>query len=135
MKLIKIFLIILAFFIFAKSPQILAKKSLLKQVSTGVGVVISPKLRNDRLALIINFSNLLQAKSISYSLTYNSEGVSQGVAGAIKPETGTTSRELLFGTCSSGVCRYNSNITNMRFVVTVKLKSGGQFVKSYRVKP
>lgn len=138
MKFVKILLLILALFIFTQTQPVLAKKSLLKQTATGnVGssVIISPKLRSDRLALIVNFSNLLAAKSISYSLTYNSQGIYQGVAGSIRPETSTTSRELLFGTCSSGVCRYHTNITNMRFVVTVKLKSGSQFTKSYRVKP
>lgn len=138
MKLTKL-LLLLFIFIITFSQPILAKKSLLKQAATGTGgnsVVISPKLRSpDRLALIVNFSNLLTAKSVSYSLTYNSQRVSQGVAGSIKPEVNTTSRELLFGTCSSGVCRYHTNITNMRFVVTVKLKSGSQFTKSYRVKP
>lgn len=138
MKFLKIFLIILTFFLLAKSPPVLAKKSLLKQTTTGGSggsVIISPKLRSDRLALIVNFSNLLAAKSVSYSLTYNSQGVAQGVAGSIKPVTNATSRELLFGTCSSGVCRYHTNLTNMRFVVTIKSKSGNQFTKSYRVKP
>lgn len=138
MKFFKIFLVILTFFLLAKSQPVLAKKSLPKQTSagaTGNGVIISPKLRSDRLALIVNFSNLLTAKSVSYSLSYNSQGVAQGVAGSIKPEASTTSRELLFGTCSSGVCRYHTNLTNVRFVVTIKSKSGNQFTKSYRVKP
>lgn len=137
MKLLKIFIII-ALFIFTQSQPVLAKKSLFKQTSPGTSgnsVIISPKLRSDRLALIVNFSNLLTAKSVSYSLTYNSQGVAQGIAGSIKPETNVSSRELLFGTCSSGVCRYHTNLTNMRFVVTIKSKSGNQFTKSYRVKP
>ena len=138
MKFVKILLLFLALFIFTQSQPVLAKKSLLKQTATGgsgSSVIISPKLRSDRLALIVNFSNLLAAKSISYSLTYNSQGVAQGVAGSIKPETNVTSRELLFGTCSSGVCRYHTNITNMRFVLTINLKSGSQYTKRYLVKP
>lgn len=138
MKLVKILLIILALFIFTESQPVLAKKSLLKQTSTGTGgvsVIISPKLRSDRLALIVNFNNLFSAKSVSYNLNYVSNGVPQGVGGSIIPAANSAYRELLFGTCSSGVCRYHTNITNMRFVVTTNLKSGGQFVKRFKVKP
>lgn len=115
-----------------------AKKSLLQRRTTGgsiTGVIISPKLRGDRLALIINFNGLLRANSVTYTLSYNTNGLSQGVSGTIRPTADTDQRLLLFGTCSSGTCRYHTNLTNMKLVITSNLKSGAKVVKSFKVKP
>ncbi|MFH0864155.1 MAG: hypothetical protein V1858_03650 [Candidatus Gottesmanbacteria bacterium] len=133
-----IFVLFLISCSFTISPQgVHAKKSLVGRVSysSKLGPIISPKLRSDRLALIISFSGLYRTSSVSYTLSYNTNGLPQGVMGTIKPVTDSTQRELLFGTCSSSTCRYHINITNMRLVITSYLKSGGRVVKSYRVKP
>lgn len=105
-------------------------------VSSSKGVATSVKFRGDRLAIIVNFSNLSVASSVSYTLSYNSRGTTQGAAGTLNPSTSTdpTSRELLFGTCSHGVCRYDSGITNARFVVTTTTASGKRVIKSFRLK-
>ncbi len=105
-------------------------------VYTGGGkVTTSVKFRGDRRAVIINFAGLANAKQVSYSLTYNSNGVPQGVMGTItNPTVSVDSREVLFGTCSGGVCRYHQNITNAKLVITSKLKSGYTTRKTYKIK-
>ena len=137
MKIFLIFSLLLANLVFF-SPPVLAKK-LVHRVSQPVksasSITIKPKLRGDRLALIVNFNNLGQASSLSYELTYEANGIPQGVRGQITPSgENSTQRELLFGTCSGNVCTYHQNIKNMKFTVTSTLKSGGKIIKPFKVK-
>lgn len=98
-------------------------------------VTVSPKLRKDRQALIVYFSNLQNAKSVSYTLIYSTNGQQEAAGGSITPSGQTsTSRELLFGTCSKNVCRYHTNLSNMRLEVNADLKSGKKMAKRYRIK-
>lgn len=102
---------------------------------TSRGVTTKVRFRGDRLAIIVDFSNLGIASSLSYNLSYNTRGTTQGAGGEISTTAeDPTTRELLFGTCSAGVCRYDSGITNARFVVTTTLKNGVKVVKPYRLK-
>lgn len=111
--------------------QTTVKKS--STVSRSVG--ISPRLRKDRKALRVYFSNLKKAKSITYTLIYQTNGKDEGASGTVDVSAGNnTSRELAFGTCSSGVCRYHPNIKNLRLEVTIELTSGKIVVKKYRIK-
>lgn len=131
------------FFLFNFSTPASAKRLLPRSrprvgtaVSSSKGINASVRLRGDRLAIDVNFSNLSIASSVSYSLSYNTRGTTQGAAGTLNP-TNTpdpTTREILFGTCSHGVCRYDSGITNARFVVTTTTKSGLRVVKPFRLK-
>lgn len=120
--------------------EVFAKKKIIRRsgsgvVSTGTRLVIKPRLRSDRRALIVNFSNLGVVSSFSYELNYDSNGIPQGVAGTVTPSgEGSTQRELLFGTCSRNVCRYHTGISGMKFIVTSTLKSGLRVRKTFRVK-
>lgn len=98
------------------------------------GITVTPRLRTDRNALLVNFGNLQKTTSVSYTLVYNANGQEEGAGGTISSSDNTTTRELLFGTCSGNVCRYHENITNMRFEVTSTLKSGKKTLKRYRIK-
>lgn len=99
------------------------------------GVVVSPRLRQDRKALILYLNNLSKANNVTYTLMYQTNGKEEGISGTITSSSGNaTSRELLFGTCSSGVCRYHTNITNMKLEVAIELISGKTIVKKYRVR-
>lgn len=140
-----IFLIFLACFsLSCLNPQItLAKKKIgaktstaKSAVSTSLKMVIRPKLRSDRKALQVTFSNLSYVTSFTYELTYEANGIDQGVYGSvtIKDES-SISRELLFGTCSGPVCRYHSGIKNMKSSVTTTYKNGRKIINRYRVKP
>lgn len=105
------------------------------RVLVGPSISISPRLRADRSALLVSFGNLQNASSVSYILTYSQNGQQEGAGGSTDPSQGNTaSRELLFGTCSSGVCRLHSGISNMRFEVTTQLKSGKSVIKRFRIR-
>ncbi len=102
--------------------------------SGGGSVVVSPKLRGDRRALNVYFANLSKARSVSYILTYRGNDSDQGAMGSVDVASGNTTRELLFGTCSTSVCTYHQGISNMRLEVTIELASGKKIIKRYRVK-
>ena len=136
----KIFILFFLFFLFNVH---LAEAKLLPQAKTGTkvasgnsngAVTVSPRLRKDRLALIISFRNLQNAKSVSYILTYETNGQQEGAQGSTSSAEGNfASRELLFGTCSKNDCRYHSNIKNMRLEVTIESKAGKKTLKRYRI--
>lgn len=106
-----------------------------KAGTTVAGIGVSPRLRGDRRALIINFSNLQNAKSVSYSLTYNTSTQQEGAIGSINlGGSSNASEELLFGTCSKGVCTYHVGIKNARLEVSFTLKSGKKYIKKYKIR-
>ena len=140
-KLAFILLLIISFFFLTN--KVMAAKPRTSRGSSGGSLVnygtsgrvtTSVRFRGDRRAIIINFAGLNNATSVSYSLTYNSNGIPQGAIGTITKISGfSDSRELLFGTCSHGVCRYHTGITDARLVITSKLKSGLTTRKSYKL--
>ena len=96
---------------------------------------VSAKLRSDRKALVINFSNLQNASAVSYLLTYTQNGQSEGAGGAISLTGQTTdSAELLFGTCSKNVCRFHTNIKDAKLEVTYTNNSGKKYIKRFKIK-
>ena len=105
-----------------------------KQATSYSGLVISPKIRFDRQALIVAFSNLQKVNNVTYTLMYQTNGEDQGVNGTLDSSSGSSvTRELLFGTCSD-VCRYHQNISNMKLEIVSKLPNGRQTLKRYRIK-
>lgn len=101
--------------------------------SAGIGV--SPVLRSDRHALNVYFSNLQNAKSVSYFLIYKTSTQDEGAGGTLNLSGGSSqSAELLFGTCSKGVCRYHTGIKNAKLEVTYTNKSNKKYIKKYRIK-
>ena len=98
------------------------------------GVRASIRFRSDRQGLLINFSGFGNLASATYSLTYTANGIPQGVSGTVTAQTSGEQRELLFGTCSGGVCRYHTNITNAKLLIDSRLNSGAIIRKPYRIK-
>lgn len=140
----KISLVFVAFFclfLFIKEaeakvlPQAAKNTGAVTKNSIATGIIVSPKLRADRRALIVYFANLQSAKSVSYSLTYNTSTQPEGVIGSVST-TGPSSatQELLFGTCSKNVCRYHTGINNARLEVTYTTKVGNKYLKKYKIK-
>ena len=109
-----------------------------KSLSVGraaAGIYITPKLRRDRKALIVYFSGLQNATSVSYVLTYKTSVQDEGAMGSLNLDgKSTQSVELLFGTCSKNVCRYHTGIKDAKLEVTYTLKNGKKYVKRYRIK-
>lgn len=138
--------ILIVFFLFPVFSQVAEAKRLIPQAKPSSstskapkitrGVKTSVKFRGDRRAINATFTNLGIASSVSYNLSYTSRGTSQGAGGTINPADSPdpTSREIIFGSCSAGVCRYDSGITNAKFVVTTTLKNGTKVVKSFKLK-
>ena len=99
------------------------------------GISVYPYLRSDRRAVIVNFANLQNAKAVSYSLTYKTSEQEEGAMGAIVLKGPQTAfQELLFGTCSKGVCRYHSGITNAKLEISYTTISGKKYLKRFRIK-
>ena len=83
----------------------------------------------------IFFSNLKGVKKITYILTYQGNGVGQGIEGSFSPGKKTSfSQDLYLGTCSGKVCRSHTNIKNIQLEVTTKYTSGKSSSKTYKVK-
>lgn len=102
------------------------------KVSTGVNIKV--KFRGDRKGVVLNFSNLSAASNVVYELTYDSRGITQSAGGAVRTNNDAASAEVLFGTCSSGACRYDSGISNAKLKVISVLKTGKKVVKPFRLK-
>ena len=135
--LFSVFLFLAAEPTFAKRtlPRAGGTSSMGATSSATSGVTTSVKFRADRLAINAAFKNLSIAKSVSYQLTYTGGGISQGAGGTVSDlTTEPQERELLFGTCSKGVCTYHTGIKNAKFVVTTTLKNGKKVVKTFRLK-
>lgn len=139
MKKIALLLIIGGAFIFtsgveAKLLPRFTKTSNAGQRVVASGLVVSPKLRGDRQALTLSLSNLQKVNNVIYTLMYQTNGKDEGVGGTIDSSAGnSTTRELLFGTCSD-VCRYHSNITNMKLEIVSELPNGRKTLKRYRIR-
>lgn len=139
----KLYFLLIIFFILFIFPQTSQAKVLPQAAKTGAktavvksaGIIVSPKLRADRRAIIVNFSNLQNAKSVSYALTYNTAIQQEGAIGSLNLNgINSASEELLFGTCSKGVCKYHTGITNAKLEVSYTLKSGKKYLKRYKIK-
>lgn len=104
--------------------------------STGTTIGVYPRLRADRKAIIVNFTNLQNAKSVSYSLIYtHGSGQQEGAGGGLNLTGQTTDKaELLFGTCSAGVCRYHTNIKDARLEVSYTSITGKKYLKKFKIK-
>ncbi len=113
-----------------------AAKIRVRSTSTaGKGVAYSSaKLSRNTNSIILTLSNLDKVAKVSYTLSYSASGIEQGAVGSITPSSSTDSRDLYFGTCSKGVCTPHYNIKNASLTVTVSLKTGGTYVKRYKLK-
>lgn len=100
--------------------------------SSSIGVY--PRLRADRRAVLVSFSNLNNAQSVSYILTYKTNGQGEAAMGALNLNTPSQTAEILFGTCSKNVCRYHSGISDAKLEVSYTTKSGKKYLKKFRIK-
>lgn len=100
-----------------------------------IGINVSPRLRVDKRALIVNFSNLQNAQAVSYSLTYKTSTQEEGAIGSISlGGSSSATSELLFGTCSKNVCKYHTGIKDAKLDVSYTTNSGKKYLKRYKIK-
>lgn len=141
MKKMAIVLFVSAFFLML-AGNVFAKRKLPSAAAAGKAAVKTTagqsgakvKFRPDRRAVILNLSGLGTAKSVSYELEYETNGLMQGAGGSVTIAGDSESREILFGSCSAGVCNYDKNIKNAKLTVTTTLKNGKKIVKPFRLK-
>ncbi len=78
--------------------------------------------RRDGNALILDLKRTSSYESISYELAYMAEGVDRGVMGEVntKEKKGEYEQEILFGTCSKNVCKYDKGVENGTLVLKIK---------------
>lgn len=119
--------------VFAAKKFVPKKNAVRYTSSSGIPSIV--RYQPNRLGLNLSFSNFRGLESVSYSLTYNTNGIAQGIGGTITTANNpTATRELLFGTCSRGACRYHYNLSNARLILTAKYTNGRTTTKSYRIK-
>lgn len=98
----------------------------------GLYALIYP--RKDGNALNLNIKRVSRYDAFSYSLAYtDTEGISRGVGDEntwVNIEKGKTeyNQEILFGTCSKNVCKYDKGVENG--TLTLRMKKGS---KVYRI--
>lgn len=139
---VRVFTIFLAFilYLFLFAPSVQAKllpqaKSPGKKVSSqSSSIGVYPRLRADKKAVLVSFSNLNNAQSVSYMLTYTTNGQQEAAMGGLDLNKSSQTQEILFGTCSKNVCRYHSGISNAKLEVSYTAKSGKKYLKKFRIK-
>lgn len=106
-----------------------------KKVSKNANVLVYPSVNRYKNAVLVYFKNLHKTNSVSYILSYNTNGKPDGASGTINTKGKfSLSRTLLLGTCSSGVCRYHKNITGLTLTVTANYKNGSTSTITYKIR-
>jgi len=117
-------------------------KSQVSQVGPEVDISFDPEgpyallfPRRDGNALVLNLKRTASYDGISYELAYNAEGIDRGVIGAIdtKGKKGEYEQEILFGTCSKNVCKYDTGVENGTLTLHIVRASSGGKKKAYRM--
>jgi hypothetical protein len=81
------------------------------------------------------FGNIKGVTKVTYILTYEGNGVGQGVEGSFSPgKKRSFSRDIYLGTCSGKVCIQHKKIKNIQLQVTTKFTNGKSSSKIYKVK-
>ena len=86
-------------------------------------VTLTP--RTDGREFTIEISRIKNAQKIEYELVYLSNDLSRGVIGSVDVKgKEKISRNLLLGTCSKNVCRYDENVTEGTLTVRFRSSEG-----------
>ena len=97
-------------------------------------VTLTPRV--DGREMTLSISQIKNADSIEYELVYLSNDLSRGVIGTIHLNSNekNISRNLLLGTCSRNVCKYDENVTEG--TLTLRFRSSGgvrKFVSDFHL--
>lgn len=85
--------------------------------------------RRDGNALNLNLKRTASYDEIAYDLVYNAEGIDRGVSGEVNTskKKGEYDQEILFGSCSKNVCKYDKGVD--RGTLTLRIKKGNKIYK------
>ncbi|KUK84234.1 MAG: hypothetical protein XD98_0075 [Microgenomates bacterium 39_6] len=83
-------------------------------------VRLTPKEGGHKLTLYLASQQELTDNKIEYELIYYLEdGLSKGAIGEIKLENGKGEKEILLGTCSRDICRYDEGVTGGEVIISL----------------
>lgn len=126
-----ILILIGAFFTYSK---LIAKPSVDSNTTTEVDLPFDPEgpyallyPRRDGNALALDLKRTASYDQISYELAYfDGDGINRGVVGTLNTseKKGEYEQEILFGTCSKNVCKYDKGVENG--TLTLHIKKGSQ---------
>lgn len=81
--------------------------------------------RADGKEFTLEISHFGNAETIEYELVYLSQGLSRGVVGSVKVEGESfISRDLLLGTCSKSVCKYDEGVEEGTLTLRLRSEEG-----------
>ncbi|OGH10541.1 MAG: hypothetical protein A2857_00445 [Candidatus Levybacteria bacterium RIFCSPHIGHO2_01_FULL_36_15] len=112
-----------------KKPE--AKKTLINQENIkqlkpeDIGLSLTP--RADKKAVNMVVTKFNGVSSFDYEVNYNASGnIPRGVIGSIDVKSAGPSikREILLGTCSRNVCKYDQGVTEVDFLIKVNFANG-----------
>lgn len=109
----------------------------LPPVDESVEVEVIP--RSDKRAVTLKIINIPDGTtSIEYEIQYiTAKGLPKGAVGRIRVKSGQTSvesEEILFGTCSRNVCRYDEGVTEVDLVLRFNSEDGASiFQETYKL--
>lgn len=94
--------------------------------------------RDDKKAVVLKISSIPKGtESIEYELSYDtSAGLPKGALGTIRLKDGEVSveREILLGTCSRNICKYDEGVTKISLILRFNHPKGSsQFQKEYEL--
>lgn len=92
--------------------------------------------RADGKELKLEMENLAGFETVEYELIYLTNGVQRGVIGEVDLTAGskTVSRDLLLGTCSRNVCRYDPNVTGGTLNVVFRGEKSYRYSRDFILK-
>lgn len=139
MKRMGIFVAVVVFMVgsvsITPSVQAASKTKTVVKKTAVADVSVSPSVGRDGKSISVYFANLQKTSSLAYTLSYLTNGKPEGAGGSINTKGKfSLSRTLLLGTCSSGVCRYHTNIANAQLTVTITYKDGRTVTRTYPLK-
>jgi|SRR3989344_4495941 len=119
-------------------PALAASRTGTVYETTGQGVDVIPYIRSDTNAIFVDFehANFNNIEYIYYNLNYDTDEPAKirGVEGSFipsqKPYSGYFNgkpyfrHELLFGTCSKNVCKYDRGTRNVKLTVNTNYLTG-----------
>lgn len=116
----------------------LVSKNLPKLDPSEIGMVVI--VRKDNKALMFELTKAADIKHVEYTIEYDKEvdgeKVPEGVFGIMNiAEDGITKTDFReFGTCSSGKCRYDKVVSDIKITLTVTKKDNKDFLVEKIVK-
>ncbi|MFC1627233.1 hypothetical protein ACFL18_01595 [Patescibacteria group bacterium] len=93
-------------------------------------VVLTPRADGKEVTLTID--NVMGATNAEYEMEYTAGAMIQGVFGTIdfSEEPAPVSKELLFGSCSKGKCKYDDNVSGGSLTLRVEGQGDPYVLKS-----